>query len=221
MKTKQGILEAGTMINRLLTLLLTGLLLASTIPIAGADPGWAYRKAITIDHTKVAGDLTDFPILINLASDSDLAAHAQDDGDDIRFVNSDNTLKLDHEIEYFNGTTGELQAWVRIPKLSSLTDTTIYMYYGDPTCGNQENVTGVWDANYVMVQHLEETSGIHYDSTSNGNDGTAYGGLNQDILGQIDGADDFDGVDDYIDCGNDESLNISDAIALRWRHGCI
>jgi hypothetical protein len=69
------------------------------------------------------------------------------------------------------------------------------MYYGNPASGNQENITDVWDDNFKMVQHLEETSGNHYDSTSNGNTGTPYGGVIQD---RIDGADDLDGGDDYI-----------------------
>ena len=33
---------------------------------------WSYRKKITIDNTKVSANLTNFPVLINLSSDSDL-----------------------------------------------------------------------------------------------------------------------------------------------------
>jgi hypothetical protein len=57
------------------------------------DDNWLYRKKITIDYTKVAGNLTDFPVLINLASDAGLVASAQDDGDDILFTLSDKTAK--------------------------------------------------------------------------------------------------------------------------------
>src|SRR4030067_493417 len=42
--------------------------------------GWSYRGKITIDHTKVAADLTDFPVLLNLTSDADLALAAQNNG---------------------------------------------------------------------------------------------------------------------------------------------
>jgi len=174
-------------IGRSITITAVLLLVVSTLPVASAD--WQYQKLIEIDHNKVAADLADFPVLINLASDSDLAAHAQDDGDDIVFTNSANTVKFDHEIEYFNGTTGELVAWVRIPSLSSTTNTTIVMRYGNLGCGSQENATGVWDDNYRLVQHLEETSGTHYDSTQYGNDGTKSGEVTQDATGMIDGAD--------------------------------
>ena len=59
--------------------MLVALLLAlvSTPAYADADPSgydasWTYGKATTIDHTKVQADLTDFPVLINLSSDTDL-----------------------------------------------------------------------------------------------------------------------------------------------------
>ena len=42
--------------------------------------------------------------------------------------------------------------------LLSLTDTTLYMYYGNSAAANQENVAGTWDSNYRMVHHLEETN---------------------------------------------------------------
>ena len=48
------------------------------------------------------------------------------------------------------------------------------MYYGNPSVANQEDVTNVWDANYVGVWHLDETpsdGGTHADSTSNSNTG--------------------------------------------------
>ena len=62
------------------------------------DPSWKYRKAITIDHTKVSADQTNFPVYVDLSSDPDLAAHAQADGDDILFTGSDGVTKLDHDL---------------------------------------------------------------------------------------------------------------------------
>ncbi|MCD6457159.1 MAG: DUF2341 domain-containing protein, partial [Methanophagales archaeon] len=117
--------KRGHNLKRFLALLFVAIVLLSIVPAASAD--WHYRKPIEIDHNKIAADLTDFPVLINLASDTNLSARAQEDGDDIVFTDSDNSTRLDHEIEKFNGSTGELQAWVRIPSLSSTTNTTILM----------------------------------------------------------------------------------------------
>ncbi|MCK4614446.1 MAG: DUF2341 domain-containing protein, partial [Thermoplasmata archaeon] len=192
-----------------------------------SSTNWQYRKKITIDNTKVQGssDLSSFPVLINLASDSGLASHAQDDGDDILFTSSDGATKLDHEIEKFVYSTGELQAWVKIPTLPYNTDTVIYMYYGKSDASNQENPTGVWDTNYKMVQHLEESPNDdvvgHFDSTSNDNDGMPKnfqdgGGGTTDATGKIDGADDFAGDDDNVEVPNDASLNPSSITVEAW-----
>jgi hypothetical protein len=54
-----------------------------------------YQKTITIDHTKVAATLTDFPVLIDLV-DTDLKSHVLAGGNDIAFTL--NGLPLDHEI---------------------------------------------------------------------------------------------------------------------------
>ena len=78
---------------------------------------WSYRKQITIDNTKVDADLTNFPVLVNLSSDSNLASNAQSDGDDILFTSSNGTTKLDHEIEIYTSATGALVAWVEVSSL--------------------------------------------------------------------------------------------------------
>ena len=53
-------------------------------------------------------------------------------GYDIMFANECGK-KLDHEIESYNSGTGELLAWGgRVPNVSSLADTKLYMYYGNP-----------------------------------------------------------------------------------------
>jgi YD repeat-containing protein len=137
--------------------------------------GWGYRKEIVIQAAAVSGAHSNFPALVRRAADADLAARAQDDGDDLVFTDA-NGVKLDHEIERFNGATGELVAWVRIPTLSSAANTTIYLYYGNPSATNQQNRAGVWDANYAGVWHLgngySTAAGFYQDSTGNGNHGT-------------------------------------------------
>jgi hypothetical protein len=111
-------------------------------------------------------------------------------GDDIIFRASDGITQLDHEIEKYTATTGELVAWVRVPSIN--TGTVIYMYYGNscvtlPT----QNPSNVWDANFKGVWHLVEASNTtRMDSTSNNNDltdPTSTAG----VAGKIAGAADF------------------------------
>jgi hypothetical protein len=50
------------------------------------------------------------------------------------------------------------------------------------------------------------TAYTHHDSTSNNNNGQANGNLNMNVTGRIDGADSFDGVSAYINCGDSPTL---------------
>ncbi|MFX1249762.1 MAG: DUF2341 domain-containing protein, partial [Promethearchaeota archaeon] len=188
-------------------------------------PGWAdtrrnFRKNITINYQKVSSDLINFPTLIDLY-DSDLHIDAQASGSDILFTDATGHL-LDYEIEHYNrvynSTHAHLVAWMKT-NLSSTQDTIISMYYGYPAGSSQENPKGVWDNNYVGVWHLaEDPTGIIYDSSSSGNDGTSVGGMtsNNQIKGPIDGCLVFDGIDDYIDTGNDSSLDITGDITMQF-----
>jgi hypothetical protein len=130
---------------------------------------WPYRKMITIDHTKVSNTTqTNFPVLVSI-TDSNLATFAQSNGGDIVFTSADGTTKLSHEIESYTSATGALIAWVQVPSLSASVDTQIYIYYGNRTAINQQNVSGTWDSNYLLVQHLKESAACpvsFMDSTS-------------------------------------------------------
>lgn len=139
------------------------------------NSNWEYRKEITIDHNQVASDLSNFPICINI-TDTDLRDKAQADGDDILFTNETGT-QLNHEIELYNSTTGQLVSWVNVTDLSSTSNTTLYMYYNNSGASNQENVGDVWDSNYLSVHHfVGETYTDIDDSTNNNNDIVNWGG---------------------------------------------
>jgi hypothetical protein len=93
-----------------------------------------------------------------------------------------------------------LIAWVKIPELSSTTDTDIYMYFGDPG-ENNTNDTDVWDSNFVGVWHKNDlTTSTIKDSTSNALNGTK-GSTNQplEIMGKIGNAQNYN--NQYISLG--------------------
>ena len=181
------------------------------------NPNWTYRKKITIDHTKVSSNFTNFPVLISLSSDDNLRDNAQSTGYDIIFTNKTGT-KLYHEIEQFDHETGKLLCWVNVTNLSSVTNTVLYMYYGNNTCGDQQDVENVWDSSFVMVQHLNEGGiGTRYDSTVNNNDGTTNGyDGDEATVGVVDGCDDFDNINDYLNCGASSSLKPTKITIEAW-----
>src|SRR4030042_5738590 len=68
------------------------------------------------------------------------------------------------------------------------------------------------DPNLVGWWKLDEGTGqLAYDETAYWNDGVLNGGPLW-IDGRIGGALDFDGTDDYINCGKNDSLNITGEI---------
>jgi hypothetical protein len=157
------------------------------------NASWLYRKKITLNAASGGASLSNFPVLINLTSDTNLGTHAQLDADDILFTAADKTTKLNHEIEKYtsNGATANMTAWVNIPTLSSSTTTVVYMYYGNAGASSQQNKTAVWDSNFKMVQHLEESAGganAITDSTTNANNGTDHNTPTFGVNGKIDGA---------------------------------
>jgi hypothetical protein len=179
---------------------------------------WLYRKKITINFPQVSSTQANFPVLVNLTTDSDLAAMAQSNGNDILFTSSDMLTKIPHEIEKYTSATGALSAWVNVPSVSSVANTDIYMYYGNSSAANQQNPTGTWDSNFKMVKHLKEATGgaaAIKDSTLNANDGTDQGSPTLAAAGKMDGAVNFDGITpQYIDQPNTPSLNTTGAITV-------
>jgi hypothetical protein len=175
-----------------------GFLTEAGPPFDPFDEGWQYRKKITIDHSLVAGNHSDFPIVIKIV-DSDLKIKAQADGDDILFMDDLGwAKKLYHEIEKWDRSSGELVCWVNIPDISSLSDTYLYMYYGNPHSNNQENVVGTWNSDYICVYHFAENAGNLLDSTNNNHDGTFNGDLPDRRDGDIGYSQNFDNSGDFI-----------------------
>jgi hypothetical protein len=180
---------------------------------------WRFRKLITIDHFKVPSTQTNFPVLVAI-TDAGLKSNTQQTGNDILFTSSDGSTKLSHEIETFATGSGKLNAWVKIPSLSSTTDTKIYMYYGNPSSPNQQDPVNVWDTNFKGVWHMKENPAGAApqikDSTTNANNGTSNGSMteSQQTAGQINGGVNFDGVDDYVNVPDSSSLSPTTAVTV-------
>ncbi len=161
-----------------------------------------------------SSDLSNFPVLISISNDANLAdknhsGYVQNlSGYDIVFTASDGTTKLDHEIEKYDGTTGTLAMWVRMPTLSASSDTTLYLYFDNSSISSsQENKTGVWnpggDTTFRGVWHFEESSGNALDSTSYAANAAKTGTPTQNATGRIGAGVSFSGsTGNYFNAGN-------------------
>jgi hypothetical protein len=161
--------------------------------------GWQYKRIMTIDSDLVSHSQSNFPVLVRLNDynfDYDLANTS---GKDIRFNQS--SVELPYEIEKWE-YGGDSYIWVQLPSVSSGSDTTFELYYGNPSVHDAQDSIILWN-DYNFVHHLEETSGIVYDSSGNANHGT-YSGSSLSDSGIVDGGCGFDG-DDIMDLGNKKS----------------
>ena len=123
--------------------------------------GCLYRRAITIDHTKVPNtDQANFPVLISgtysyLATTANGGNVTNANGYDILFTSdADGVNPIPFEQESYSPSTGAINYWVKVPTLSHTTDTVIYMFYGNSSIStDQSNKTAVWDSNYLGIWH--------------------------------------------------------------------
>ena len=157
------------------------------------------RKKLTIDHTKVGATLTNFPVLVKLTDARFDWSHSNSDGFDVRFTASDGSTLLKYERERHDGAD-YAEYWVKIPSVSSSTDTDFYIYYRTTDTADGADPTNVWDADFKAVYHLKDdpNTSTCQDSTTNNKDITKKG-ANEPIeaTGKIAKGQQFDGSNDY------------------------
>jgi PKD repeat protein len=187
----------------------------------GNTNGYINRRSITVDHTKVPStDQAGFPVLIS-GTYSYLATTAN--GGNVRHANGYDIIftsdfgcanKLSHEVETYNATSGAVNYWVKVPTLSSTSDTVIYMCYGNSSItSDQSNKTAVWDSSYKGVWHLPNGTTLSAaDSTANANHGAISGPIA--TTGRIDGGSSSVNGADHINAGSGSSLNITGNLTI-------
>jgi len=181
---------------------------------------WSNRIRIDIDADKVDANVTHFPVMIYLSSSAgigsdDVTAVFDEVGANhlkIAITQADGTTENYVEVEKWDNGAEEAWLWTSIAgwTIDNATDTTMYLYYDNSHADNVARVgvpndavvQSVWDGNFQDVDHMKDgaSNASTYDSTSNNNDGTKKG-ANEPIeaAGMVGDAQDFDGVNDYVD----------------------
>jgi cell division septation protein DedD len=174
---------------------------ATATPIAtptptptASPPGNRCRRQMTINHTNVSSTQSNFTVLVSvtdpaLKTIANGGHVANANGFDIGFyADSGGTTKLKWEVEKYNGTTGNLIAWVKIPSVSSTSDTLFYLFYGDPSIAtDQSDPVNTWDSNFKAVYHLGNGTTLNAIDSTGGNNGTLFNGPTASA-GKINGA---------------------------------
>jgi len=127
-------------------------------------------------------------------------------------VDSGCTSNLAWEVEKYGTSSGELEAWVKMPQLSN-GGTTFYMCYGKSSISSfQSTASAVWSNGYAGVWHLPNGSALSgIDSTTHAN-GTPEGNPTA-VAGVVDGAASFNASND-INMGTNSVLTITGPLSI-------
>ena len=190
---------------------------------------WTLFDTITIDHTQIDEDLTDFPVYVDLGDLSNrfwntTPSDSGTVGTDIRITtDAESPVELARELVTASSTqeTGELH--FRADVISSTTDTIFRIYYNGTTTGDYHPIdtygrNNVWDNGYVGVWHLsEDPTGQIVDATGIGLLGQSIGSMDASnlVAGKVGQSLDFDGSDDRIFLGYEDALNINQSLTLQ------
>lgn len=185
---------------------------------------WKKRRLLTIAPAgKIDAAQSNIPVRINLSTSSGLTSVDISDifsevGSNILKIavtTSDGTTECYVEIEKGDDVANDGEIYVRVPALSDVSDTVLYLYYDNTQPDNTSFVgligstagQAVWSNSYLAVYHMNQDpssgSGAIKDSVSGPANGTSSGSmLTGDLVsGPIGQALDFDGVDDTINLG--------------------
>lgn len=151
--------------NKLLYFIILNLifsLIIITPYTVSAQPAYAEFKQgykITIDHTYIDDDLTNFPVLVKL--NASVSLHGAE-GHGIRFYASDLTTVLPFEVEEWN-VLGNSYVWVNVTSIDNDVDTDFYIYYDtEESYFTELKNTSTWNSNYVFVNHMDDRANTSF-----------------------------------------------------------
>ena len=181
------------------------------------DERFEYRKTINISNAG-SSDLINFPIYLNLSYDSKM----QSDFDDILFTSGEcsfaNSSQLNFELDNYSSSINA-HIWINVLNISA-SGAQICMYYGNSTISSLENISQVWNSDYVGVWHFEEKGTVdREDSTENNYHAVPRNYDNDEkVTGVVGNADSFDGINDYTAIRNlfYNSQNIDEISVCVW-----
>jgi len=202
---------------------------------------YGYYRSLTIDHTKCGASApgATFPVLVKITGATSVktvanGGNVQNTGTqtggvggtipyDLVFSSDSagNTLYA-WEVEFYDGTAGDLWAWVTGPVVpaSGGSDFVFYMAYGDSGVSTQQNTgasapSAVWDSNYKGVWHLTNGTTLNLIESTGVNNGTNHSATA--ATGKVQGGVSFVAASSqYFDVGSDASLNITGDITVEF-----
>ncbi len=183
------------------------------------NASWSSRVPIVIESTRVAEDVTNFPVYVNLANlPASFFSSVQASGADIRVTTGDGFTEVPYELVSIDTGTLAGELHFKAPSLSTSTDTTFYIYYGNSTASAYASSStygrnNVWTNGYLAVYHLNESptaTAPQYISSNNTLTGTSNNMEAGDVqAAQIGSGQVIDGTNEFIQTTFSSSITTS------------
>lgn len=126
---------------------------------------WLYKLPITINNTANSVGLTNYQVLVEIASTTaGFWEHTNADGSDLRVMDATQTTSLPFWVQYWNKAGSSTQIWVQTDSLPASASTTIYLYYGNASAASTSDMYGTFsyatmqDTYYVVSGFLTNAS---------------------------------------------------------------
>ncbi|MGQ9679999.1 MAG: DUF2341 domain-containing protein [Candidatus Bathyarchaeia archaeon] len=123
--------------------------------------GWSKRVQVTIDHTLIDSDLTNFPVLLHIGSSSGrqdadttfIFNELQNDNNrrKIAVTTGDGETQCYVEVEKWDTAGENAWIWIKVPSISSTEDTILYLYYD---ADQPDNTDYVGDIGSIPAQNV-------------------------------------------------------------------
>ncbi|MEA3323470.1 MAG: DUF2341 domain-containing protein [Patescibacteria group bacterium] len=137
--------------------------------------GWQYRRCFDVDHTTTsAADETEYQIYLDMDTASLVAAgKIQSDGDDLRFVDTDENILSHFVVDDMN--TDSTRVWVQMDNIDAGTAEEVCMYYGNSGATNIESREDVFTYSsqeeiYHVIADTAEGTITEFASYTDNND---------------------------------------------------
>lgn len=130
------------------------------------DENYSKRISVTINSSQVSSTLTDYPLYVDLSQmPASFHSSVQTDGDDIRASKDDHSTGLQVELVWINTGSNSGEFYVKVPSVSSSSDTVIYLYYSSPSATAFSTPENVW-SNYMGVWHMHAAGDVAQPSAT-------------------------------------------------------
>lgn len=212
------------------------------ITVPNDSLSYVNKLKLTIPKGYISDTLYNFPVLVNISSSSGFnkenisplfnSLESSARRKKIAITDSTGVAQCFVEIENWSHSERSAQLWVKVPIVSSLEDTVLYLYYDKEVADNLFFVgdvgstvgQSIWDSNFIAVYHMNQEpvtgSNCILDSTINNNQGMPTGTFSSSSLTTIPTgkAIYFNGSNNYVNIGDLPTTILHDTLEVIFKN---